>query len=292
MPVSFCAGALASYYRLLTLHGVRRFRKIAVEGDSSTTVRGTKMDNAEDYEVSIRFIYFDTSRNDTEVELAENIILAGIGSYPKNVWLQVIYSTFMSEIRHNLVRSESLLAECHSLAPSFSDRYFLHLRDRLNKEKIQASSTADSLDTTVLLNLAAQKATEYLEEYERSQRSFYKALSARQVIPERLRATLKTMASLRSKLKVSMSRLMKSHSKSVPIMRLFGRYLNHVRNDAVTGCAFLAEADRIESDTLDLRRRLALFNVDLNNVDDSVDRIITIDRFGTIIRVTTRLARM
>ena len=42
--------------------------------------------------------------------------------------------------------------------------------------------------------------------------------------------------------------------------------MNHVANNATKGCAFLIEADRIETEQLDLRRRMALFDVDINNV--------------------------
>ena len=50
------------------------------------------------------------------------------------------------------------------------------------------------------------------------------------------------------------------------MLRLFGHFMNHVHNDATKGCAFLAEADRIETELLGERRRAALFNIDINNV--------------------------
>ena len=50
------------------------------------------------------------------------------------------------------------------------------------------------------------------------------------------------------------------------VLRLFGHFLNHLANNATKGCAFLIEADRIETEQLDLRRRMALFDVDINNV--------------------------
>ena len=60
-------------------------------------------------------------------QLSENILLGGMSAEPNCVWLKLVHATFLTEIRHNVARSEALLNECRGKSPSMTERfpYFL-----------------------------------------------------------------------------------------------------------------------------------------------------------------------
>ena len=94
----------------------------------------------------------------------------------------------------------------------------MSLREQLNATKIQTmSSSNSSLEASVFLNAAISKTTQKMEQYDELMRTFFRVISSRQVNPDRVVRILEQMVLIRTELQKSVSKLLKSNKKSVPV---------------------------------------------------------------------------
>jgi len=291
IPFAFVAGLFLTRFRLGRFHGLKACRQRA--GDSTIEV-SSRIKLPYQFEIAARFVNVPKTGTEQHIEVADTILQTGAWGNGTSAHMHLAYSNFLLEVRGNVLRAANVLNEARKLQPDVTERFAIFSRDQdaINR---QAEATGENGVTGVLGGFAAfttmlDNSNAVLARVDRLQRSFWRALTSRNFSVERLADVMQDLNETRAKVEEAMAHMLKRYHKSTQVLRLYGRFLDIVRMDPEVAVKFYEEAARLEGLLDEERRHRALFNVDLDHIDDIVDRIVTIDRFGAVVQVTARLA--
>eukprot|EP00879_Flechtneria_rotunda_P020397 GHRR01021459.1.p1 GENE.GHRR01021459.1~~GHRR01021459.1.p1 ORF type:complete len:889 (+),score=208.65 GHRR01021459.1:224-2890(+) len=184
----------------------------------------------------------------TAVELAENVLKAGVAMMPNSVFLHIVYSNFLIEVRHNHQLGWSHLERAKRLEPNLSYQFSIFTRQQEHKQKSGGAGGEGSVDLVSYVEF--QKNYRSLLVYHKASlvaaRDFWRLLTLDVIPLERLGSSFKSMDEMESMAEKTYKLVLDRYPTNAKLLKSYGKFLESVKNDPWGAARYYAEAEKQE----------------------------------------------
>eukprot|EP00882_Tetradesmus_deserticola_P006573 GHRQ01006917.1.p1 GENE.GHRQ01006917.1~~GHRQ01006917.1.p1 ORF type:complete len:1485 (+),score=562.58 GHRQ01006917.1:723-5177(+) len=215
-------------------------------------------------------------------EVAENVLKAGVAMKPNSVYLHIVYSNYLIDVRHNQQLGWSHLEQAKKLEPNLSYQFSIFTRGQEHKQKAAAGGDNQSVDLVSYVEF--QKNYRALLVYHKASlvatRDFWRLLT-RDVIPmERLGHSFKSIDEMEVMAEKTYRLVLDRYPTNAKLLKSYGKFLENVKNDPWGAARYYAEAEKQEELAENTATELNIGDGGVT-VDDK-SAIITINAQGII----------
>ncbi|KXZ42658.1 hypothetical protein GPECTOR_127g536 [Gonium pectorale] len=287
---AFGLGYFASWY------SIRRMTKTALgflaarKPDAPLEDVCRNLDDPRDVEIVSRCcrVWRDEYNLEPEaVNKAHDVIKAGLAMFPSSAYMVLLHANFMIDVLGISQTGNARIEEAVKLNPSLICRFIMFVRQQQAIQKAAATNTNGGINMDLL---------GYVE-YQRKQRmvirchrdalqamcNFWRALDASKVSFTHLSKALGKIESSVSQAQSAYRVALQSYGNNPKLLRLYGRFLQTVKNDPWGASEYYQEAERLE-DTKDNDNGGPLLpdGTPLGRMDELTTSVLVISSTGEI----------
>ncbi|KAL6762968.1 hypothetical protein V8C86DRAFT_516034 [Haematococcus lacustris] len=260
-------GALASWLRLRYFHRtvLQRFR-----GKTSLDKPWEVYEVTDSRQVEILArccrVWVDRDTLDPEaVLLAETVLKCGIAQRPKDPFMIVLISSFLIDVQSSYQSGYSQLQVAKRLDLNFLMRFAIFSREQQHTQRSGMSGQADDLVSYVEYTRNHALALRVHREALNSMRTVWEILLHAHVRFQTLAEAISRMdAAIKAADRVYKSVLAR-HLGHIQMVRLYAKFLEHVKHDPWGAAKWFAEAEKLESVEEDQKNQDAIDGLDVSD---------------------------
>ncbi|KAL6762973.1 hypothetical protein V8C86DRAFT_516282 [Haematococcus lacustris] len=260
-------GALASWLRLRYFHRtvLQRFR-----GKTSLDKPWEVYEVTDSRQVEILArccrVWVDRDTLDPEaVLLAETVLKCGIAQRPKDPFMIVLISSFLIDVQSSYQSGYSQLQVAKRLDLNFLMRFAIFSREQQHTQRSGMSGQADDLVSYVEYTRNHALALRVHREALNSMRTVWEILLHAHVRFQTLAEAISRMdAAIKAADRVYKSVLAR-HLGHIQMVRLYAKFLEHVKHDPWGAAKWFAEAEKLESADEDQKNQDAIDGLDVSD---------------------------
>ncbi|WIA28374.1 hypothetical protein OEZ86_010920 [Tetradesmus obliquus] len=214
-------------------------------------------------------------------EIAENVLKAGVAMKPNSVFLHIVYSNYLIDVRHNHQLGWNHLEQAKKLEPNLSYQFSIFTRGQEHKQKAAGGGSGNNESVDLVSYVEFQKNYRALLVYHKASlvatRDFWRLLT-REVIPmERLGHSFKRIDEMELMAEKTYKLVLDRYPTNAKLLKSYGKFLEHVKNDPWGAARYYAEAEKQEE--------LAESNATELNIGDGE---ITVDDKSAIVTINAQ----
>ncbi|KAG2488469.1 hypothetical protein HYH03_012974 [Edaphochlamys debaryana] len=211
------------------------------------------IDDPRDVEVVARCgrVWRDRYTLDPEaVARAHQVIKAGLAMFPSSAFMVLLHANFMIDVLGVHQSGSRRIEDARKLSPSLMCRFIMFVRHQQATQKAAGSNANDGASMDLL---------DYVE-YQRKQRmvvrlhkealqamcAFWRALDSSTVSFVKLSKALGSIERSVSQAQTAYRVVLESYGRDPKLVRLYGKFLESIKNDPWGAAEYYAEADRLE----------------------------------------------
>ncbi|KXZ55419.1 hypothetical protein GPECTOR_3g70 [Gonium pectorale] len=289
---AFGAGALTS-------RAVIRFKIRTAQRDLSNAKPGVPLEEVcrtindpRDVEIAARCCRVWKDEYNLEpgaVSQAHEVIKAGLAMYPTSPYIVLLHANFMIDALGVSQSGNRRIEDAIRLEPGFFCRYVMFLRQQrtLAKSAAQAKGAVGAATMDLLGYVDYQRKQAMVLRLHRealqAMCSFWKMLDSSSVSFSRLSKALGKIETSVSQAQTVYRVVLMSYGNNPKLLRLYGRFLQSVKNDPWGAAEYAAEADRLEdAKDHDSSGPLLPDGTPLGRMDDLSTSVLVISATGEI----------
>ncbi|GLC41265.1 hypothetical protein PLESTM_001177800 [Pleodorina starrii] len=286
---AFCAGALTSFLsvRNMTRTSLKAMANAKPEIKQEDIL--TNLDDPRDVEIVARCcrVWKDRYTLDTEaVNQAHHVIKAGLAMFPNSAYMVLLHGNFMIDVLGVSQSGSSRIEDARKLNPGLMCRFIMFVRHQQATQK--AAGGANDGSHMDLLGYV---------EYQRKQRmvvrlhrealqamcNFWRALDASRVSFMHLSRALGKIESSVSQAQTAYRVVLENYGHNPKLVRLYGKFLQTIKNDPWRASEYFSEADRLEEiKNGDARGPLLPDGTPLGRMDEMATAVLVINSTGEV----------
>ncbi|KAG2435422.1 hypothetical protein HYH02_011922 [Chlamydomonas schloesseri] len=248
------------------------------------------LDDPRDVEVVARCsrVWRDRNTLDPEaVKKAHNIVKAGLAMFPGSAYMVLLHADFMIDVLGVSQSGASRIEDARKLSPSLMCRFMMFVRQQQATQKAAGSHANDGASMDLLGYLEYQRKQRMVVRLHRealqAMCNFWKALDASRVSFTHLSKALIKIESSVSQAQSAYRVVLESYGTSPKLIRLYGKFLETIKNDPWGAAEYFAEADRLEgAKNGDARGPLLPDGTPLGRMDEMATSVLVINATGEI----------
>ncbi|KAG2488471.1 hypothetical protein HYH03_012976 [Edaphochlamys debaryana] len=248
------------------------------------------IDDPRDVEVVARCgrVWRDRYTLDPEaVARAHQVIKAGLAMFPGSAFMVLLHANFMIDVLGVHQSGSRRIEDARKLSPSLMCRFIMFVRHQQATQKAAGSSANDGASMDLL---------DYVE-YQRKQRmvvrlhkealqamcAFWRALDSSTVSFVKLSKALGSIERSVSQAQTAYRVVLESYGRDPKLVRLYGKFLESIKNDPWGAAEYYAEADRLEeTKNADGKGPLLPDGTPLGRMDEMAMAVLVINATGVV----------
>ncbi|GIL68039.1 hypothetical protein Vafri_21326 [Volvox africanus] len=287
---AFCCGALTSF---LMIRNMTRTALAALE-NAKPEIRPEdiieNLDDPRDIEIVARCcrVWKDRYTLDPEaVNKAHQVIKAGLAMFPTSAYMVLLHGNFMIDVLGVSQSGSSRIEDARKLNPSLVCRFIMFVRRQQATQKAAGNSTNDGTHMDLLGYVEYQRKQRMVvrlhKEALQAMCNFWKALDASKVSFMHLSRALGKIESSVSQAQTAYRVVLENYGHNPKLVRLYGKFLQSIKNDPWRASEYFAEADRLEEiKNGDARGPLLPDGTPLGRMDEMATAVLVINACAEI----------
>ncbi|PNW87839.1 hypothetical protein CHLRE_01g003950v5 [Chlamydomonas reinhardtii] len=221
------------------------------------------------------------------VQKAHNIIKAGLAMFPGSAYMVLLHANFMIDVLGVSQSGARRIEDARKLSPSLLVRFMMFVRQQQATQKAAGSHANDGVSMDLLGYVEYQRKQRMVVRLHRealqAMCNFWKALDASRVSFTHLSKALGKIESSVSQAQAAYRVVLESYGTSPKLIRLYGKFLERIKNDPWGAAEYFAEADRLEEvKNGDARGPLLPDGTPLGRMDEMAAAVLVINATGEI----------
>ncbi|GLI61040.1 hypothetical protein VaNZ11_003192 [Volvox africanus] len=287
---AFCCGALTSF---LMIRNMTRTALAALE-NAKPEIRLEdvieNLDDPRDVEIVARCcrVWKDRYTPDPEaVNKAHQVIKAGLAMFPTSAYMVLLHGNFMIDVLGVCQSGSSRIEDARKLNPSLVCRFIMFVRRQQATQKAAGNSTNDGTHMDLLGYVEYQRKQRMVVRLHRealqAMCNFWKALDASKVSFMHLSRALGRIESSVSQAQTAYRVVLENYGHNPKLVRLYGKFLQSIKNDPWRASEYFAEADRLEEiKNGDARGPLLPDGTPLGRMDEMATAVLVVNASAEI----------
>ncbi|PNW87843.1 hypothetical protein CHLRE_01g004124v5 [Chlamydomonas reinhardtii] len=221
------------------------------------------------------------------VQKAHNIIKAGLAMFPGSAYMVLLHADFMIDVLGVSQSGARRIEDARKLSPSLIVRFMMFVRQQQATQKAAGSHANDGASMDLLGYVEYQRKQRMVVRLHRealqAMCNFWKALDASRVSFTHLSKALGKIESSVSQAQAAYRVVLESYGTNPKLIRLYGKFLEKIKNDPWGAAEYFAEADRLEEvKNGDARGPLLPDGTPLGRMDEMAAAVLVINATGEI----------
>ncbi|KAG2435418.1 hypothetical protein HYH02_011919 [Chlamydomonas schloesseri] len=221
------------------------------------------------------------------VQKAHNIIKAGLAMFPGSAYMVLLHADFMIDVLGVSQSGARRIEDARKLSPSLMCRFMMFVRQQQATQKAAGSHANDGVSMDLLGYVEYQRKQRMVVRLHRealqAMCNFWKALDASRVSFTHLSKALGKIESSVSQAQAAYRVVLESYGTNPKLIRLYGKFLEKIKNDPWGAAEYFAEADRLEEvKNGDARGPLLPDGTPLGRMDEMAAAVLVINATGEI----------
>eukprot|EP00775_Hariotina_reticulata_P003511 gene3511-3781_t len=227
---------------------------------------------------------------------AEFILKCAMARLPNHPYLMTLYSYFIVEVRHDSSAARTQLQLAAKSGPTLLDRYFIYIGQEVIRN-IKSDNDGMDLIGYVEFQRAYRACVKAHRLALQAQRQFWHSMLRDTVAYKDLHSSLELMDTCATKAAAMYKKVMEKYPANGRLLKVYGRFLEFVKNDPWGASKFYAEATKLgteeslmsltlqtstDSTGVDAATRI---NAAMGAVDEKTDAIVIINASGVILMI-------
>ncbi|GLC56222.1 hypothetical protein PLESTB_001081300 [Pleodorina starrii] len=287
---AFIAGALMSYgvLRRMTVETLKAVENSKSEGMLADVAE--HVDDPRDIEIVARCcrVWRDSSTLDPEaIKRAQKVIQAGLAMFPSSASLVLLQGNFLVDVLGVKQAGSRRIEDARKLDLSLMCRYIMFVR-----RQQAAQHATDNSNTSGGLAMDLLSYVEYQRKYHMVLRlhrealqatcSFWKALDAPEVSFTRLSHLLNKIEDSVARAQAAYKVVLGTYGQQSRLVRLYGKFLQALRNDPWHAAEYEAEADRLDEAQQGTGGPSLADGTPLGRMDEMASAVLVINSAGEV----------
>ncbi|PNW87845.1 hypothetical protein CHLRE_01g004157v5 [Chlamydomonas reinhardtii] len=248
------------------------------------------LDDPRDVEIVARCsrVWRDRYTLDPEaVKKAHSLIKAGLAMFPGSAYMVLLHANFMIDVLGVSQSGARRIEDARKLNPGLMCRFMMFVRQQQATQKAAGNSANDGASMDLLSYVEYQRKQRMVVRLHRealqAMCNFWKALDASRVSFTHLSKALGKIESSVSQAQAAYRVVLESYRNSPKLVRLYGKFLEKIKNDPWGAAEYFAEADRLEEvKNGDARGPLLPDGTPLGRMDEMAAAVLVINATGEI----------
>ncbi|KAG2435423.1 hypothetical protein HYH02_011923 [Chlamydomonas schloesseri] len=287
---AFGVGAAMSWFAIRKMTHTALQAMATAKPDTPIQDICENLDDPRDVEIVVRSarVWRDRYTLDPEaVKRAHNIIKAGLAMFPGSAYMVLLHADFMIDVLGVSQSGASRIEDARKLSPSLMCRFMMFVRQQQATQKAAGNSANDGASMDLLGYVEYQRKQRMVVRLHRealqAMCNFWKALDASRVSFTHLSKALGKIESSVSQAQAAYRVVLESYRNSPKLVRLYGKFLEKIKNDPWGAAEYFAEADRLEEvKNGDARGPLLPDGTPLGRMDEMAAAVLVINATGEI----------
>ncbi|KAG2494502.1 hypothetical protein HYH03_007271 [Edaphochlamys debaryana] len=250
---AFLVGAALSW--ALLRHKTRSTLRALAKANPEVPLRQTykSIDDPRDVEVVARCcrVWHEDYKLDPEaVNTAHQIIKAGLAMFPGSAFMVLLHANFMIDVLGVHQSGSRRIEDARKLNPSLMCRFIMFVRQQQATQKDAGNSANDGNSMDLLGYVEYQRKQRMVVRLHRdalqAMCNFWRALDSSTVSFTKLSKALGNIERSVSQAQTAYRVVLESYGSSPKLVRLYGKFLETIKNDPWGAAEYFAEADRLE----------------------------------------------
>ncbi|KAG2494506.1 hypothetical protein HYH03_007274 [Edaphochlamys debaryana] len=250
---AFLVGAALSWalIRQRTRSTLRALAKANPEVPLRQTYKS--IDDPRDVEVVARCCrvwHEDYKLDPAAVNTAHQIIKAGLAMFPGSAFMVLLHANFMIDVLGVHQSGSRRIEDARKLSPSLMCRFIMFVRQQQATQKDAGNSANDGNSMDLLGYVEYQRKQRMVVRLHRdalqAMCNFWRALDSSTVSFTKLSKALGNIEHSVSQAQTAYRVVLESYGSSPKLVRLYGKFLETIKNDPWGAAEYFAEADRLE----------------------------------------------
>ncbi|KAG2435420.1 hypothetical protein HYH02_011920 [Chlamydomonas schloesseri] len=221
------------------------------------------------------------------VQKAHNIIKAGLAMFPGSAYMVLLHADFMIDVLGVSQSGARRIEDARKLSPSLIVRFMMFVRQQQATQKAAGSHANDGASMDLLGYVEYQRKQRMVVRLHRealqAMCNFWKALDASRVSFTHLSKALGKIESSVSQAQAAYRVVLESYGTNPKLIRLYGKFLEKIKNDPWGAAEYFSEADRLEEvKNGDARGPLLPDGTPLGRMDEMAAAVLVINATGEI----------
>ncbi|KAG2423145.1 hypothetical protein HXX76_015530 [Chlamydomonas incerta] len=273
---AFGAGAVMSWFFIRKMTATALQAMATAKPETPIQDICENLDDPRDVEIVARSarVWRDRYTLDPEaVKKAHSFIKAGLAMFPGSAYMVMLHADFMIDVLGVSQSGARRIEDARKLGPSLMCRFMMFVRQQQATQKAAGNSANDGASMDLL---------SYVE-YQRKQRMVVRLhREALQAMCNFCKALGKIESSV-SQAQAAYRVVLESYRNSPKLVRLYGKFLEKIKNDPWGAAEYFAEADRLEEvKNGDARGPLLPDGTPLGRMDEMAAAVLVINATGEI----------
>ncbi|KXZ55417.1 hypothetical protein GPECTOR_3g69 [Gonium pectorale] len=211
------------------------------------------LDDPRDIEIASRCcrVWRDEYNLEPEaVNRANDLIKAGLAMFPSSAYMVLLHANFMIDVLGVSQSGNARIEEAVKLNPGLMCRFIMFVRQQQATQKAAATNTNGGINMDLLGYVEYQRKQRMVirchREALQAMCNFWRALDASNVSFTHLSKALGKIESSVSQAQTAYRVALQSYGNNPKLLRLYGRFLQTVKNDPWGASEYFQEAERLE----------------------------------------------
>ncbi|KAG2494507.1 hypothetical protein HYH03_007275 [Edaphochlamys debaryana] len=211
------------------------------------------IDDPRDVEVVARCcrVWHEDYKLDPEaVNTAHQIIKAGLAMFPGSAFMVLVHANFMIDVLGVHQSGSRRIEDARKLNPSLMCRFVMFVRQQQATQKDAGNSANDGNSMDLLGYVEYQRKQRMVVRLHRdalqAMCNFWRALDTSTVSFTKLSKALASIENSVSQAQTAYRVVLESYGSSPKLVRLYGKFLETIKNDPWGAAEYFTEADRLE----------------------------------------------
>ncbi|KAG2423147.1 hypothetical protein HXX76_015532 [Chlamydomonas incerta] len=287
---AFGAGAVMSWFFIRKMTATALQAMASAKPDQPLQDICDNLDDPRDVEIVARSarVWRDRYTLDPEaVKKAHDVIKAGLAMFPGSAYMVLLHADFMIDVLGVSQSGARRIEDARKLSPSLIVRFMMFVRQQQATQKAAGSHANDGASMDLLGYVEYQRKQRMVVRLHRealqAMCNFWKALDASRVSFTHLSKALGKIESSVSQAQAAYRVVLESYGTNPKLIRLYGKFLEKIKNDPWGAAEYFAEADRLEEvKNGDARGPLLPDGTPLGRMDEMAAAVLVINATGEI----------
>ncbi|KAG2423149.1 hypothetical protein HXX76_015534 [Chlamydomonas incerta] len=287
---AFGVGAVMSWFFIRKMTATALQAMASAKPDQPLQDICDNLDDPRDVEIVARSARVWRDRYTMEpdaVQKAHNIIKAGLAMFPGSAYMVMLHADFMIDVLGVSQSGARRIEDARKLSPSLMCRFMMFVRQQQATQKAAGSHANDGVSMDLLGYVEYQRKQRMVVRLHRealqAMCNFWKALDASRVSFTHLSKALGKIESSVSQAQAAYRVVLESYGTNPKLIRLYGKFLEKIKNDPWGAAEYFAEADRLEEvKNGDARGPLLPDGTPLGRMDEMAAAVLVVNATGEI----------
>ncbi|GFR46430.1 hypothetical protein Agub_g8004 [Astrephomene gubernaculifera] len=250
---AFGAGALMSWAILRHMTAVTLKALANAKPEMPLEEICDNLDEPRDVEIVARCCRVWKDRHTLEpdaVNKAHHVIKAGMAMFPSSAYMHLLHANFMIDVLGVAQSGSSRLEDARKLNPGLMSRFVMFVRQQQATQKDAGKNATDGASMDLLGYVEYQRKQRMVVRLHRdalqAMCNFWKALDAHTVSFTHLSKALAKIDTSVSEAQAAYRVVLESYSSNPKLVRLYGKFLQTIKNDPWGASEYFADAERLE----------------------------------------------